>query len=444
MFYDAECLFCVACVKRWGGLFARRGFEWLPLQTPGAAMRLGVTAIQLREVMWLQLADGRTHGGVDAWARLFRAVWWLWLLGALLSLPGFRWVGAFYYRHIALNRHCLGEMCGLHSHRSSLPTPCSDPGSAMKRRMILAGGSGFLGGVLAKHFTTLKWEVVVLTRHPKPRSDGLREVAWDGETVGNWARELEGAEAVVNLCGKSVDCRYTGENRKLLINSRTLPTRAIGQAIANCQSPPRVWLNSSSATLYKHTFDTAMDENGAQGATREAKDEFSIEIIRQWECALNEAQTPRTRKVALRTTMVLGMSRNSVVPVLRRLTRLGLGGRMGSGRQFVSWMHQEDFCRAVEWVITHDELSGPVNLAAPKPLPNAEMMRTFRKQCGVPIGLPATEWMLEIGAVFLRTETELIIKSRRVVPGRLLASGFEFRFPQFREALANTLGETSH
>jgi uncharacterized protein (TIGR01777 family) len=309
----------------------------------------------------------------------------------------------------------------------------------MNRRIILIGGSGFLGGALAKHFSALKWEVVVLTRQPKSRKDGVREVAWDGETVGDWAQELEGAEAIVNLCGKSVDCRYTAKNRKLLIESRTLPARAVGQAIASCKSPPRVWLNSSSATLYKHTFDSPMDENGAVGATPEAKDEFSIEIIRQWERALNESQTPRTRKVAMRTTMVLGLSRNSVMPVLRRLTRLGLGGRMGSGRQFVSWMHEQDFCRAVEWLIAHEELSGPVNFAAPNPLPNVEMMRTFRELCGVPFGLPATEWMLEIGAFFLRTETELIIKSRRVVPGRLLASGFEFRFPQFRGAVADLL-----
>ena len=310
----------------------------------------------------------------------------------------------------------------------------------MSRRIILAGGTGFLGSALAKHFGEMKWEVIVLARQPKRRMDGVREVAWNGESVGDWARELEGAEAVVNLCGKSVDCRYTGNNRKLLIESRTLPTRAIGQAIAACKSPPRVWLNASSATLYKHTFDTPMGENGAQGSTRDAKDEFSIEIINQWERAFNESQTPRTRKVAMRTTMVLGLSCNSVVPVLRRLTRLGLGGRMGSGRQFVSWVHQEDFCRAVEWIIAHEELSGPINMAAPNPLPNTEMMRTFRELCGMPIGLPATEWMLEIGAFFLRTETELIIKSRRVVPGRLLASGFEFWFPNFREAVANLLG----
>ena len=311
----------------------------------------------------------------------------------------------------------------------------------MKQRIILAGGTGFLGGALAKHFAALNWDVAVLTRHPKPRTGDVREVAWDGETVADWARELEGADSVVNLCGKSVDCRYTAKNRKLLIESRTKPTRAIGQAIARCNVPPRAWLNASSATLYKHTFDTPVDENGAVGATPEAKDEFSIEIIRQWERALDEASTPRTRKVALRTTMVLGHSRNSVLPVLRRLTRLGLGGRMGSGRQFVSWMHQEDFCRAVEWVIAHNDLAGPVNFASPNPLPNSEMMRTFRDLCGVPLGLPATEWMLEIGAFLLRTETELIIKSRRVVPGRLLASGFEFRFPEFRGAAADLLND---
>jgi uncharacterized protein (TIGR01777 family) len=311
----------------------------------------------------------------------------------------------------------------------------------MSRRIILAGGTGFLGSVLARCFAAQQCDVLILTRHPKPRTDGVREVAWDGETVGDWAAELEGAEAVVNLSGKSVDCRYTANNRKLLIESRTQPTRAIGQAIAKCKVPPRAWLNASSATLYKHTFDLPMDENGPQGATPEAKDEFSIEIINQWERALDESVTPRTRKVALRTTMVLGMARNSVVPVLQRLTRLGLGGRMGSGRQYVSWMHQEDFCRAVEWIIAHEDLSGPINMAAPNPLPNAEMMRTFRELCGMPIGLPATEWMLEIGAFFIRTETELIIKSRRVLPGRLLASGFEFRFPQFREAVADVMGK---
>ena len=266
---------------------------------------------------------------------------------------------------------------------------------------------------------------------------GTRGVAWDSRTLGPWKTELEGAEAVINFAGRPIGCKWTAENRREIVASRVDSTRVLGEAIAKCNNPPRVWLNSSSATLYLHTFETPMDENGAVGATPEAKDAFSIEVIERWERAMDEAQTPRTRKVALRTVMVMGHARNSVFPVLRRLTKFGLGGRMGSGRQYVSWIHQEDFCRAIEWLITHEEISGAVNICAPNPLPNAEMMRLFRKVCSMPFGLPATEWMLEIGAFFLRTETELIIKSRRVVPGRLLASGFKFQFPELRGALAD-------
>jgi hypothetical protein len=182
-----------------------------------------------------------------------------------------------------------------------------------------------------------------------------------------------------------------------------------------------------------------MDESGEEGETPEIKDGFLIELIHAWERALTEAQTPQTRQVALRTTLVLGMSRNSVVPVLRRLTRLGLGGTLGSGKQFVAWIHIEDFCRGVEWVIEHEALKGPVNFAAPQPLTNAEMMRRFREVCGMPFGLPATAWMLEIGAFFLRNETSLILKSHRVVPGKLLASGFTVRVPSFRDALVNLM-----
>lgn len=304
-------------------------------------------------------------------------------------------------------------------------------------RLVIAGGSGFLGQVLAKYFLKLGWDVVVLARQPRANR-AAREVQWDAATMGEWARELEGAAAVVNLCGKSVDCRYTAANRCELIESRVQPTRALAEAMARCAQPPRVWLNASSATIYRHTFGPAWDESATDfSATAAAKDAFSLEIIHAWEKALNEAQTPRTRRVALRTTMVLGHGRNSVFPVLCRLARLGLGGRMGSGEQFVSWLHEVDFCRAVEWVVQHEELSGPVNFAAPNPVTNAEMMRLFRETMGVPFGLPATEWMLEVGAFFLRTETELILKSRRVVPGKLLASGFEFRFPTMPAAVAN-------
>src|ERR1051325_10336015 len=210
-------------------------------------------------------------------------------------------------------------------------------------RLIIAGGSGFLGGALTKHFLKQGWQVIVLTRSPRERTDGAKEIAWDARSLGDWTKLVDGADAVINLAGRSVDCRYNEKNRRDIINSRVDSTRVIGEAIARCAKPPRVWLNASSATIYKHTFDHAMDENGETGATPDAKDEFSMEVIRRWEEALNEACTPQTRKVALRITLVLG-SDGGVFPVLRRLTRFGLGGRMGNGRQFVSWIHVEDFC----------------------------------------------------------------------------------------------------
>ena len=248
--------------------------------------------------------------------------------------------------------------------------------------------------------------MVVLTRSPKPRTDGAREVAWDARTLGEWTHELEGATAVINLTGRSVDCRYNAKNRREIMESRVNSTRVVGEAIARCPNPPRVWLNSSTATVYQHTFGEPHDESSREmDSATDAKDAFSVQVAQAWERAVNETTTPRTRKVLLRTSMVLGRGRNSVFPVLRRLTRFGLGGRQGSGKQFVSWIHESDFCRAVAWVIGHDELAGPVNLCAPNPLPNAEMMQLFREAGNVPFGLPAPEWLLEIGAFFLRTET---------------------------------------
>ncbi len=305
----------------------------------------------------------------------------------------------------------------------------------MKTKIILAGGSGFLGQVLADYFAAKGMEVIVLTRNPRLRADGIREERWDGETVGDWEKELAGARALINLAGISVNCRYHAQNRKLMLDSRLNSTRVLGEAIARCVNPPPVWLNSSTATIYKHNFGPAWDETGAIGGCAEAKDIFSIHIATEWERVFNEASTPRTRKVALRSAMVLGHGRNSVLPNLLRLARLGLGGSLAGGRQFVSWIHQEDFCRAVEWIIEHEKLHGPVNLAAPNPVPNGEFMATIRKACRAPFGLPASRWMLEIGAFVLRTETELIIKSRRVVPGKLLADGFSFKFPRLKHAI---------
>ncbi|MFO1499368.1 MAG: DUF1731 domain-containing protein [Verrucomicrobiota bacterium] len=255
-------------------------------------------------------------------------------------------------------------------------------------------------------------------------------------------KEVDGAAAVINLTGKSVNCRYNARNRKEILGSRVDSTRVVGEAIGRCLQPPPVWLNAGTATVYRHTFAEPWDESGETEAVAEAKDRFSVEVAWAWERALNEAATPRTRKISMRMAMVLGLAKNSVYPVLRRLTRLGLGGRMGNGRQFVSWMHEADYCRAVEWLIRHEDLLGPVNLVAPQPVTNAEMMRTFRQAYRMPFGLPATEWMLEIGAFILRTETELLIKSRRVVPARLLKSGFDFQFATLREAVQDLTRHT--
>ena len=305
----------------------------------------------------------------------------------------------------------------------------------MKTRIILAGGSGFLGTMLTKHFAAKGTEVVLLTRSPKASTALVRGVRWDGATAGDWLEELEGARALINLAGISVNCRYHAPNRKLMLDSRLNSTRVLGEAIARCPNPPPVWLNSSTATIYRHTFGPAWDEAGEIGGCAEAKDIFSVHVATEWERVFNEASAPRTRKVALRSAMVLGHAQNSVLPNLLRLGRLGLGGSLAGGRQFVSWIHEEDLCRAVKWIIEHENLRGVVNLAAPNPVTNAEFMATIRQVSRAPFGLPATRWMLEVGAFFLRTETELLIKSRRVVPGKLLASGFTFRHPHVLPAI---------
>jgi len=308
-------------------------------------------------------------------------------------------------------------------------------------RIVLAGGSGFLGRALTTHFRSRGGEVVVLTRAPKPRPDGVREIAWDARTLGDWARELDGASAVINLTGRPINCRYTPENRREILASRVDATRAVGQAIARAAQPPPVWLNASAAALYKHS-DAPMDETGESAPTDELGDAFSIEVVRAWESALEEAPTPATRKVALRITLVFGHG-GGAYPVFRKLARLGLGGRAGSGRQWVSWIHLADFVRAVEWLLERPELRGPVNTTAPNPVPQAELMRQLRESCGVPLGLPASEWMVRLGARLMGIEPELILKSRRVVPGKLLASGFRFEFPELRGALEN-LARAAH
>ena len=306
-------------------------------------------------------------------------------------------------------------------------------------KIVIPGGSGQVGTVLARAFHKREHEVVVLSR--KPANAAWRMVEWDGETLGDWVSELEGADAVINLAGQSVNCRYDKHNRKVIMDSRLKSTKVVGDAIAQAWKPPRVWLQASTATIYAHRFDAANDEAaGIIGGTEpNAPDtwRFSIDVATEWERAVNQAPTPVTRKVLMRSAIIMNPDPGSPFDILLRLVRFGLGGQSGDGKQYVSWIHDQDFVRAVLWLIEHEEFTGPVNLASPNPLPNAEFMRALRSAWGMPFGLPATEWMLEIGALVLRTETELILKSRRVIPTRLLQSGFDFQFPTWPDAACN-------
>ncbi|MDB6029705.1 MAG: Epimerase family protein [Verrucomicrobiales bacterium] len=292
-----------------------------------------------------------------------------------------------------------------------------------------------MGHILARAFARDGHEVVILSRKAGKQ---WRTVLWDAEKLGAWASEIDNADVVINLAGRNVNCRYTPENRREIKESRIRSTRVIGQAIAQAKRPPRVWLQASTATIYAHRYDTPNDEaTGILGGSEpNAPDtwQFSIDVATSWEKALDESPVPNTRKVKLRSAVTMSPDPEGVFDVLLGLVRRGLGGTCGNGRQFVSWVHEVDFVRSIYWLIEHDQVDGPVNICAPNPLPNAQFMRALREAWGMPFGLPAANWMLELGAVFMKTETELVLKSRRVVPGRLLNAGFKFEFPTWPEA----------
>jgi uncharacterized protein (TIGR01777 family) len=310
-------------------------------------------------------------------------------------------------------------------------------------KVVIAGGSGLLGTLLARRFHQGGVEVVVLSRHPTLAP--WRVIEWDGRSLGAWAGEISGADAVINLAGRNVNCRYGDSNREEILRSRLDSTRIIRKAIAIAANPPRVWLQMSTATIYAHRTDAANDEfTGIIGGDEPdvpASWRFSTDVAKQWEAEVNSAALPRTRRVILRTAIVMAPQRNGTFALLRRLVRLGMGGRAAGGRQFMSWIHHLDFVRAVDYLIGRDDIRGIVNVAAPKPLPNADFMRALRQACGVRVGLPASRWMLTLGAWALRSETELILKSRRVVPERLLQRGFEFAFPSWPDAARDLCDE---
>ena len=304
------------------------------------------------------------------------------------------------------------------------------------RKIVLAGGTGQVGTILARHYHATGDDVVVLSRAPQPAP--WRTAAWDAKTLGPWTSELEGADVVIGLAGRSVNCRYTAANREAIMSSRVESTHAIGQAIAWAKTPPRTWLQMSTATIYAHRFDAPNDEaTGIIGGSEPDVPSswgFSIEVGRAWERAVDEAVSPQTRKVKLRSSVVLSPDRGGIFDTLLALTRRGLGGTAGNGKQYVSWIHEADFVRAIEWVAAHDSLTDVVNVASPNPLPNTDFMRALREASHTKIGLTSPKPLITVGAFLMRTEPELVLKSRRVVPGKLLETGFDFTYPTWPQA----------
>jgi hypothetical protein len=311
-------------------------------------------------------------------------------------------------------------------------------------RIVLPGGGGQVGEALARHFQERGHHVTVLTRGPYAAE--WQTVHWNGETPGPWTEYLEGADVCINLSGRSINCRYTAENRQAIYDSRIQTTRLLGRVIAGLADPPRLWMNASAATIYQRALgadgvDLPLDEATGKLGGEETRSNarasvraFNLRLAREWETAFCQAETPRTRKIALRSGVVFSPVPGTAFGVLSNLVRISLGGKQGSGRQFIPWIHEADYARAAEFLIGREDLDGPFNLTAPNPLPNRAFMAALREAWNVPNGFPAPSLAIRLGAIFLRTEPELVLGSCRAVPGRLLDAGFRFQFPEWLEA----------
>ncbi|WP_298899744.1 TIGR01777 family oxidoreductase [uncultured Psychroserpens sp.] len=297
------------------------------------------------------------------------------------------------------------------------------------KTITIAGGSGFLGQILERYFSKKGNEVYILTRDPKRDND----IYWNAKDLDQWTTILEQTDILINLTGKSVDCRYNEVNKKLIYDSRIDSTHALGLAINLCDQPPEVWLNSSTATIYKHSLEKEMTEqNGDIG------NDFSMNIAKSWEQTFYEITNPKTRKIALRTSIVMGKKGGAFRP-LKYLVRFGLGGKQASGNQKVSWIHELDFARAIEFLIESKQLEGQFNLSVPNPTTNKTLMKGFRKVMRIPVGISHPEWLIRFGAKLIGTEPELVLKSRNVVPKRLLDNGFKFIHSDIEIALDDLL-----
>ena len=300
-------------------------------------------------------------------------------------------------------------------------------------KIILAGGNGYLGQVLADYYRHLSKEVIILSRKAKAFNGNIRTLLWDGVNEGEWVGQLNGADLLVNLCGKNVNCRYTESNKAEIISSRVAPTMLLGRVIEKMTDPPKLWINVTSATIYRHAEDRPQDEE-----TGEIGYGFSIDVCRKWEDTFFKTDTPLTRKIALRMGIVFGHS-DGAFPRLLNLVKLGLGGKQGDGQQYMSWIHEQDAAKCTEWLLQHEAITGIINCTSPEPVKNDTFMADLLQIYGVPFGVPAPAWLLEIGAAVIGTETELILKSRWVLPRRLLNNGYIFLYPKLEHAIKDIL-----
>lgn len=299
-------------------------------------------------------------------------------------------------------------------------------------KLIIAAGTGFLGQVLINHFRNKFDEIVILTRGTTKNEDGIKYVNWNAQTFTGWEKEFEDTTVLINLTGKSVDCRYTKDNKKEILLSRIESTKILNKAILKCQNPPKHFLNSSTSTIYCFSLDKEMDEiNGEIG------NDFSMNVAQSWEKTFFKTETPKTLKTALRTSIVLGKNGGALIP-LKTLAKLGFGGKQGQGNQFISWIHETDFARAIDFII-EKEMTGVINIVSPKPIQNRNFMSLLRKAVKIPFGIPINEALLKFGSILIRTEPELVLKSRNVIPKRLQQNGFQFDFDTLEKALKNLI-----
>lgn len=298
------------------------------------------------------------------------------------------------------------------------------------KRVILAGGSGFVGHALAPVLVANGYQVVVLGRGAAHRKDHVEYLQWDGKTPGGWASSLDAAEAVVNLTGKNINCRHTPENRREIIRSRVDSVRVLGEAIGQSATPPKVFVQTSGVGFYGDTGHQVADEDAPLGI------DFPAEVCRQWEGAFNALDLPKTRKIILRLAVVLGRE-GGALPLLEKLTRWFLGGAVGDGRQFLSWVHIADAVRMFVSAIEQEDLTGVFNATAPVPVTNREFMSELRRALHRPWSPPVPPPMARAGAWLMGSDGDLALLSSRCVPRRLLEHGFQFQFPTLRDAFAN-------